>query len=63
MEREDILHADDEVDMVDIKGRRIAMLATDRVEQVELTEPAKALRSAGARVDIISPKAGKIFRG
>ena len=36
------------------------MLATDGVEQVELTEPAKALRDAGARVDVISPKAGKI---
>ena len=60
MEREGILHADEEVDMVDIKGRRIAMLATDGVEQVELTEPAKALRDAGARVDVISPKAGKI---
>ena len=60
MEREGISHADEEVDMVDIKGRRIAMLATDGVEQVELTEPAKALRDAGARVDVVSPKAGKI---
>jgi protease I len=46
--------------MADITGRRIAVLATDGFEQVELTEPAKALRSAGARVDIIAPKGGKI---
>jgi protease I len=46
--------------MPDLKSRRIAVLATDGVEQVELTEPAKALRMAGARVDIISPKPGSI---
>jgi protease I len=46
--------------MPDLKGHRIAVLATDGVEQVELTEPTKALRMAGARVDIISPKAGAI---
>jgi protease I len=46
--------------MADLKGRRIALLATDGVEQVELTEPAEALRNAGARVDVISPKAGTI---
>lgn len=46
--------------MPDLKNRRIAMLATDGVEQVELTEPAKALRQAGARVDVVSPKPGEI---
>jgi protease I len=46
--------------MADIRGRRIAVLATDGVEQVELTEPAKALRDAGARVDVVSPKSGSI---
>ena len=46
--------------MADIKGRRIAVLATDGVEQVELIEPARALRDAGARVDVISLKAGVI---
>jgi len=58
MEREGISHADEEVDMVDIKGRRIAMLATDGVEQVELTEPAKALRDAGARIDVVFSESG-----
>jgi protease I len=46
--------------MPDITGRRIAVLATDGVEQVELTEPVKALREAGAKVDVVSPKVGDI---
>jgi protease I len=46
--------------MPDLKSHRIAVLATDGVEQVELTEPAKALRMAGARVDVVSPKPGAI---
>lgn len=46
--------------MADIKGRRIAVLATDGVEQVELTEPAKALRDAGAFVEVVSPKPDRI---
>jgi protease I len=46
--------------MTDIKGRRIAVLATDGVEQVELTEPVKALREAGATVEIVSPAKGTI---
>lgn len=43
-----------------LKGLRIAVLATDGVEQIELTEPARALREAGAEVDIVSPKSGTI---
>ncbi len=46
--------------MADIKGRRVAVLATDGVEQVELTEPVRALRDAGAKVDVVSPKNGTI---
>jgi protease I len=42
--------------MTDLNSRRIAVLATDGVEQVELTEPARALREAGARVDVVAPK-------
>ena len=45
-------------------GRRIAILATEGVEQVELTSPRKALEKAGATVDLVSPhkllKGGKI---
>ena len=41
--------------MADIKGRKIAILATDGFEQVELTEPLKALKEAGADVKVVSP--------
>ncbi|HZE07311.1 MAG TPA: type 1 glutamine amidotransferase domain-containing protein [Gemmatimonadaceae bacterium] len=43
-----------------VKGKRVAILATDGVEQVELTEPRKALDQAGARTVLVSPKNGKI---
>ncbi|MFZ4715314.1 MAG: type 1 glutamine amidotransferase domain-containing protein [Bacteriovoracaceae bacterium] len=43
-----------------LEGRRIAFLATDGVEQLELIEPKLALESAGALVDIISPHNGVI---
>ncbi len=46
--------------MTDIKNQKIAVLATDGFEQVELTGPVKALKDAGATVTIVSPKAGKI---
>jgi protease I len=39
-----------------LAGRTIAVLATDGVEQVELTEPIKALRAAGADVEVVSDK-------
>ena len=45
-----------------LDGKRIAFLATDGVEQVELTEPLKAVRDAGAEVDLISLKNGE-FQG
>ena len=44
----------------DLSGKRVAILATDGVEQVELTEPRKALDQAGAKTSIVSPKSGKI---
>jgi len=44
----------------DIQGRRVAILATDGVEQVELTEPRKALDDAGATTTVVSPKSGTI---
>jgi protease I len=43
-----------------LKGRRVAILATDGVEQVELTEPRKALDAAGAVTHVIAPKGGAI---
>jgi protease I len=43
-----------------LKGRRIAALAADGFEKVELVVPMKALRAAGAKVDVISLRHGKI---
>ncbi|HVX84883.1 MAG TPA: type 1 glutamine amidotransferase domain-containing protein [Phycisphaerae bacterium] len=43
-----------------LKNMRVAILATDGVEQAELLEPKKALEEAGARAEVISVKAGKI---
>jgi protease I len=43
-----------------LKGKKVAILATDGFEQVELTKPRKALEQAGAVVDVISPKSGEI---
>lgn len=45
-----------------LSGKTIAVLATDGVELVELTEPVKALKEAGATVEIVSLKAGE-FQG
>lgn len=43
-----------------LQGKKIAIVATDGFEQVELTEPKKALEAAGATVDVVSPKPGEI---
>lgn len=43
-----------------LNGRRVAILATNGFEQVELDEPRQALEAAGARVEIVSPQAGEI---
>lgn len=40
-----------------LQGKKIAILATDGFEQVELTEPKKALEDAGATVTVLSVKA------
>jgi protease I len=45
-----------------LDGKRIAFLATDGVEQVELTEPLEAVRDEGAEVEVISLKKGE-FQG
>jgi protease I len=39
---------------------RVAVIATDGFEEVELTETVKALKDAGAQVDVISTKPGMI---
>ncbi|HTT05847.1 MAG TPA: type 1 glutamine amidotransferase domain-containing protein [Steroidobacteraceae bacterium] len=43
-----------------LEGVKIAILATDGFEQVELTEPRKALQDAGADTEVVAPKAGRI---
>src|SRR5437764_14423415 len=43
-----------------LDGKRIAFLFTEGVEQVELTEPLKAVRDAGAEVDLISLEQGEV---
>jgi protease I len=45
---------------IELKGKRIAFLATDGVEQVELTEPWKAVEKAGGTPELISQKSGTI---
>ncbi len=43
-----------------INGKRIAFLATNGVEQVELTEPWDAVKAAGGEPELISINAGQI---
>ncbi len=44
----------------DLRGKKIAILATDGFEQVELTGPQQALQDAGASTEIVSLKPGQI---
>jgi protease I len=44
----------------ELEGKRIAFLATDGVEQVELTEPWKAVEQAGGEPELISLERGEI---
>jgi protease I len=44
----------------ELQGKKVAFLATDGVEQIEYTEPRKAIEQAGASVHLVSPKDGEI---
>jgi len=44
----------------ELQGKKIAFLATDMVEQVELTEPWKAVQEAGGQPELVSLKPGTI---
>ena len=46
--------------MATLTGKKIAILTETGFEEVELTEPKKALEEAGARVDIVSAQKDKI---
>ena len=41
--------------MAQLSGIRVAVFATDGVEEAEIVEPVQALREAGAEVTIVSP--------
>jgi deglycase len=43
-----------------LSGKKIAFLATDMVEEVELTEPWKAVKDAGGQPELLSIKEGEI---
>jgi deglycase len=44
-----------------LEGKKIAILVTDGFEQVELTDPKKALEDAGAETHIVSPASGNVW--
>lgn len=43
-----------------LAGKKVAILAADGFEEVELTKPRKALEEAGAKTSVVSIKSGKI---
>ncbi|MGH8973471.1 MAG: DJ-1/PfpI family protein, partial [Acidimicrobiia bacterium] len=46
---------------MELKGKRIAFLmANEGVEQVELTEPWKAVQDAGGQPVLVAPEAGRV---
>jgi protease I len=46
--------------MEHLNGKKVAILVANGFEQVELTEPKKALDEAGAETRIVSPAKGKV---
>ena len=44
----------------DLKGKKIAIVATEGVERVELTEPRQAVEDAGAQTELVSVQAGDV---
>src|SRR5687768_18443140 len=43
-----------------LAGKKVAILVADGFEQVELTEPRRALEAAGAKIEIVSPAEEKV---
>jgi protease I len=43
-----------------LDGKKVAILVTDGFEQVEMTEPRRALDEAGAETVLVSPKDGRV---
>ncbi len=46
-----------------LKGKTVAILATDGFEQSELMKPKQALEEAGAKTQVVSPAEGKKIKG
>jgi protease I len=46
--------------MADLNGKKVAFLATDMVEQVELTKPWEAVEQAGGAPELVSLEEGEI---
>jgi protease I len=46
--------------MADLNGKKVAFLATDMVEQVELTKPWETVEQAGAKPELVSLESGEI---
>lgn len=44
----------------ELQGKKIAILAADGVEKVELEQPRAALKNAGAQIEVLSLKLGQI---
>jgi deglycase len=44
----------------ELNGKKVAIIATDGVEQVELTEPRRAVEQAGATTELLSVSTGEI---
>ncbi len=44
----------------ELKGKKVAILATKGFEQAELTVPKRALEEAGAETFVVSPESGRI---
>lgn len=47
---------------MELKGKRVAVLAEDHYENLELWYPVLRLREAGAEVTIVGPKAGESYK-
>jgi protease I len=48
------------VDNKTLAGKKVAILVADGFEQVEMTEPRRALDAAGARTSLVSPAQGQV---
>lgn len=46
--------------MPDLAGKKVAVLVDDYFEEAEFTEPIKALKAAGATIEVIAPKKGEL---